>query len=51
MGAPGDFGWLGRAVLLLYTVEGAGILGRLSVAHGESLCRINLLFDNSLAIV
>lgn len=37
-GVPGDSSRLGWAVLLLYTVEGAGVLGRLSVAHGESLC-------------
>lgn len=37
-GVPGNSGRLGWAVLLFYTVEGAGILGRLSVAHGESLC-------------
>ena len=37
-GVPGNSGRLGWAVLLFYTVEGAGVLGRLSVAHGESLC-------------
>lgn len=51
MGALGDFGRLGCAVPLFYIVEGAGVLGRLSVVHGESLCGINLRFDNSLAIV
>ena len=51
MGALGDSGRLGCAVPLFYIVEGAGVLGRLSVVHGESLCGINLRFDNSLAIV
>lgn len=44
---------VGLAVLFLCSAPlgGARVLGRLSVAHGEFLCGINLLFDNSLAIV